>query len=96
MSTGRRFAEQEMYVLLSKILKNFRVEYNHGELDQKFQILMTPDRPATFTFIERDWNEMFVTRWPLKVTGSKLLLSSARIDLITLRAYRIRQIYVPN
>ncbi|KAK3103504.1 hypothetical protein FSP39_019686 [Pinctada imbricata] len=53
MCAGRRFAEQEIYVLLSKLLKNFKMEYNDGELDQKFQILMVPDRPATFTFIDR-------------------------------------------
>ena len=50
---GRRFAEQELYVLLSKMLKNFTLEYS-GDLDMKFQVLMVPDRPTTFTFKNRN------------------------------------------
>lgn len=53
MCAGRRFAEQEMYVLLSKILQNFKLEWHAPDMDQRFQMLMTPDRPATFTFIDR-------------------------------------------
>ncbi|XP_048741993.1 probable cytochrome P450 CYP44 [Ostrea edulis] len=52
MCAGRRFAEQELYVLLSKMLMNFKLEF-HGDLDMKFQVLMVPDRPATFTFKDR-------------------------------------------
>ncbi|XP_062593652.1 probable cytochrome P450 CYP44 [Saccostrea cucullata] len=52
MCAGRRFAEQELYVLLSKMLKNFELGYD-GDLDMKFQVLMVPDRPTTFTFKER-------------------------------------------
>uniref|UniRef100_A0A8W8M6H4 Cytochrome P450 n=1 Tax=Magallana gigas TaxID=29159 RepID=A0A8W8M6H4_MAGGI len=52
MCAGRRFAEQELYVLLSKMLKNFRLEYS-GDLDMKFQVLMVPDRPTSFTFKDR-------------------------------------------
>nr|XP_022297733.1 probable cytochrome P450 CYP44 [Crassostrea virginica] len=53
MCAGRRFAEQELYVLLSKMLKNFTLEYS-GDLDMKFQVLMVPDRPTTFTFKNRN------------------------------------------
>lgn len=52
MCAGRRFAEQELYVLLSKMMKNFSLEYS-GDLDMKFQMLMVPDRPTSFTFKDR-------------------------------------------
>ncbi|XP_048746407.2 probable cytochrome P450 CYP44 [Ostrea edulis] len=53
MCIGRRFAEQELFVVLSKMLKNFKLEYNHGELDMRYQVLMVPDRNTTFTFRDR-------------------------------------------
>lgn len=53
MCAGRRFAEQEMYVMIIKILQNFRLEWKHPDLNQKFQILMVPDAPVHVTFIDR-------------------------------------------
>ena len=47
---GRRFAEQEMYVVIVKILQNFRLEWKHKDLGQKYQILMVPDAPVDITF----------------------------------------------
>lgn len=38
--------------MLSKMVKNFSLEYS-GDLDMKFQMLMIPDRPVTFTFKDR-------------------------------------------
>nr|XP_034307414.1 probable cytochrome P450 CYP44 [Crassostrea gigas] len=52
MCAGRRFAEQELYVMLSKMVKNFSLEYS-SDLDMKFQMLMIPDKPVTFTFKDR-------------------------------------------
>lgn len=53
MCAGRRFAEQEMYVLLARMLQNFKIEWHGEEMTQKYQVLMVPDNPATFTFIDR-------------------------------------------
>lgn len=53
MCAGRRFAEQEMYVVITKILQNFRLEWKFPDLSQKFQILMVPDSPIHVTFIDR-------------------------------------------
>lgn len=50
---GRRFAEQEMYVLLGRMLQNFKIEWHGEDMTQKYQVLMVPAKPATFTFIDR-------------------------------------------
>ncbi|XP_060598310.1 probable cytochrome P450 CYP44 [Ruditapes philippinarum] len=47
MCAGRRFAEQEMYVVIIKLLQNFRLEWRKSsDLGQKYQILMVPDAPV--------------------------------------------------
>ena len=51
--SGRRFAEQEMYVVIIKILQNFQLEWKFADLSQKFQILMVPDAPVHVTFKDR-------------------------------------------
>ncbi|KAL4226163.1 hypothetical protein ACF0H5_014149 [Mactra antiquata] len=53
MCAGRRFAEQEMYVVMTKMLQNFRLEWKHKDLKQKYQILMVPDAPVDITFHKR-------------------------------------------
>ncbi|VDH98564.1 cytochrome P450, family 49, subfamily A [Mytilus galloprovincialis] len=53
MCAGRRFAEQELYVLLGRMLQNFKIEWHGKEMTQKYQVLMVPDKPATFTFVDR-------------------------------------------
>ncbi|XP_048761818.1 cytochrome P450 10-like [Ostrea edulis] len=54
MCIGRRFAEQEMYILLTKIVQNYQVEYNHGTVEPVLNTVMNPDRPLLFSFIPRD------------------------------------------
>jgi len=39
-----------MYVVIVKILQNFRLEWKHKDLGQKYQILMVPDAPVDITF----------------------------------------------
>lgn len=52
---GRRFAEQEMYVFLVKLLQNFRVTWpNKQPMKQKYEMLLRPDIPATFRFEPRN------------------------------------------
>ncbi|XP_070575854.1 probable cytochrome P450 49a1 isoform X2 [Ptychodera flava] len=53
MCIGRRFAEQEIQILLAKLIKAFRIEWHHQPMTQLFQLLNAPDVPAQFTFIDR-------------------------------------------
>ncbi|OWF54646.1 probable cytochrome P450 CYP44 [Mizuhopecten yessoensis] len=53
MCIGRRIAEQDMYVMMAKLLKRFKITTPTDELGLKFQIIQTLDRPITFTFEER-------------------------------------------
>ncbi|XP_041347656.1 probable cytochrome P450 CYP44 [Gigantopelta aegis] len=53
MCAGRRFAEQELYVLLTKILLKYQIQWHHGKMGQKYEILMVPDCPAQFSFVKR-------------------------------------------
>ncbi|XP_022312941.2 cytochrome P450 10-like [Crassostrea virginica] len=54
MCIGRRFAEQEMHILLTKIVQNFRLEYNHAPVGAVLNTVMTPDRPLQISFIPRN------------------------------------------
>uniref|UniRef100_A0A8W8N4Z2 Cytochrome P450 10 n=1 Tax=Magallana gigas TaxID=29159 RepID=A0A8W8N4Z2_MAGGI len=54
MCIGRRFAEQEMYILLTKIVQNYKVEYRHGSVEPLLNMVMSPDRPLQFSFIPRE------------------------------------------
>ncbi|XP_046569140.1 probable cytochrome P450 CYP44 [Haliotis rubra] len=53
MCAGRRFAEQDLYVLLTKVLQRFQVKWHHKEMGQRYQVLMVPDCPARFSFADR-------------------------------------------
>ncbi|CAH1791274.1 unnamed protein product [Owenia fusiformis] len=54
MCAGRRFAEQDIHVLLIKLLLNFRMEWGSDkELGKRFRILFTPDRESSIKFIPR-------------------------------------------
>ncbi|KAG8221872.1 hypothetical protein J437_LFUL003248 [Ladona fulva] len=50
---GRRFAELEMEILLAKIIRNFHIEYNYGEMTYVSMILTTPKDPLRFKVSER-------------------------------------------
>lgn len=49
---GRRFAEMEIFVALARILREFKVEYNHGPLKYKISIILSPDDDLKFKFID--------------------------------------------
>lgn len=53
MCIGRRIAEQEIFILLTKIIQNFRLEYNHEDVQPVLNTVMTPDRPLQIKFIPR-------------------------------------------
>lgn len=50
-----RFAEQDLLVLLSTILRRFRLSYSPGEkMDQIYNTLLFPDRPLRVIFNKRE------------------------------------------
>jgi len=50
--SGMRLAEQEMRLLIIKLLQNFRLEWPKDErkLGQEYVMLLKPDRPARIQF----------------------------------------------
>lgn len=54
MCIGRRMAEQELYLAVSKIIQKFKIEYNSDEdVQPVLNLFMTPDRPMKLTFTHR-------------------------------------------
>lgn len=53
MCLGRRIAQNEMYILTSRLMQNFKVEYHHEEIQLRTGLTSTPNRPLKFKFIER-------------------------------------------
>lgn len=48
---GRRFAEQEMYVVIMKFLQNYRMEWPHQEeMKQIYSVTLAPSMPAKIHF----------------------------------------------
>ncbi|XP_064613084.1 probable cytochrome P450 CYP44 [Liolophura sinensis] len=54
MCVGRRFAEQELYTMLTKLFKTFHIEWTGADLDKSYRILTEPSRPSQFIFTERN------------------------------------------
>ncbi|CAG0914444.1 unnamed protein product [Notodromas monacha] len=50
MCLGRRFAEQEMWLLTAKLIQNFDVKYHYEDIDIRSRLLMIPDKPLKFQF----------------------------------------------
>ena len=42
-----------MYVFIIKLLHRFKLEWHHGEMKQKFRMLLVPDQEANLTFTDR-------------------------------------------
>lgn len=53
MCLGRRVAELEMYVLICKLLRRFRLEYHHGPLELRQKLFTVPDKPVKIKFVDR-------------------------------------------
>ncbi|XP_023218124.1 probable cytochrome P450 301a1, mitochondrial [Centruroides sculpturatus] len=53
MCIGRRIAEQEMLLLITKIIQNFNIEYNYEDIDCYYRLVNVPDKPLRFRFIDR-------------------------------------------
>ncbi|KAL5022073.1 hypothetical protein ScPMuIL_001228 [Solemya velum] len=58
MCIGRRLAEQEIYILLAKVIQNFKLEYSQEPVEPVLKIVMTPDRPMKIRFIPRIINHI--------------------------------------
>ncbi|XP_044746952.1 probable cytochrome P450 49a1 [Coccinella septempunctata] len=50
---GRRFAETELQILLSKIFRKYKVSYNYGALTYKITPTYVPEQPLKFKLTER-------------------------------------------
>ncbi|CAL7945298.1 unnamed protein product [Xylocopa violacea] len=53
MCLGRRFAELEMLVVISKILQRYKIEYHHERLEYYINPMYTPKGPLNLKFIVR-------------------------------------------
>nr|XP_053641381.1 LOW QUALITY PROTEIN: probable cytochrome P450 49a1 [Cherax quadricarinatus] len=53
MCVGRRLAEQEIYVLLARLLLKYNLEYKYEDWDPVFTFIYKPDKPQNFTMTER-------------------------------------------
>lgn len=54
MCIGRRIAEQEMHLALTKIVEQFNLSYHHDDVEPVLNTVMTPDRPMRIRFTPRD------------------------------------------
>jgi cytochrome P450 len=52
MCVGRRFAELEMEVLITRIIQNYKIEWNYEDLKIKSVLVNVPDGDLKFKFTE--------------------------------------------
>nr|CAD7585730.1 unnamed protein product [Timema genevievae] len=52
MCPGKRFVDQELHLILAKIVQEFEVKFD-GEMGLQFEFFLAPDGPVNFTFIDR-------------------------------------------
>ncbi|CAG9759686.1 unnamed protein product [Ceutorhynchus assimilis] len=52
---GRRFAETELNIMLAKIFRKYKIEYNYGPLSYKITPTYVPEQPLKFKLIKRDF-----------------------------------------
>jgi cytochrome P450 len=53
MCLGRRFADLEMQILLAKLIRNYKLEYNHEPLKYAITFMYAPDGPLKFKMTKR-------------------------------------------
>lgn len=53
MCIGRRFAENEMHILVAKLLRRYQIEYNYGPITYKVNPTYIPEQPLKFRLTER-------------------------------------------
>ncbi|XP_069672594.1 probable cytochrome P450 301a1, mitochondrial [Periplaneta americana] len=53
MCLGRRFADLEMETVIAKIIRNFKIEYEYGDMKFESKLLYTPVSPLRFKMVDR-------------------------------------------
>ncbi|XP_076619364.1 putative cytochrome P450 301a1, mitochondrial [Colletes latitarsis] len=53
MCLGRRFADLEMLIVISKILQRYKLEYHHEKLEYYINPMYTPKGPLKLKFVDR-------------------------------------------
>lgn len=53
MCIGRRLAEQEMYIFLTRVMQQFTVDYKYEDIDINTSLVCTPSQPLRFNLTER-------------------------------------------
>ncbi|KAG8226450.1 hypothetical protein J437_LFUL003442 [Ladona fulva] len=53
MCIGKRFAEMETAILISKLVRNFKLEYNYGEMTYSSRLVHKPENPLKYKLTER-------------------------------------------
>lgn len=53
MCIGRRFAENELHILVAKLFRRYRIEYNYGPITYKVNPTYIPEQPLKFKLTER-------------------------------------------
>lgn len=54
MCLGRRFSDLEMQILMAKLVRNYKLEYNHKSLDYAVTFMYAPDGPLKFKMTKRE------------------------------------------
>uniref|UniRef100_A0A915LD78 Class II aldolase/adducin N-terminal domain-containing protein n=1 Tax=Romanomermis culicivorax TaxID=13658 RepID=A0A915LD78_ROMCU len=53
MCAGRRFAEQDLYIALTKIVSKFKIKHEGPPVDQEMRTLLLPTNTECFSFLDR-------------------------------------------
>ena len=54
MCAGRRIAETELYLLATRLIQKYKIEYPDDEIIEPIvRVLAVPDRPLRVKFIDR-------------------------------------------
>ncbi|XP_035214006.1 probable cytochrome P450 12a4, mitochondrial [Stegodyphus dumicola] len=64
---GRRLAELETISLMTEIIRNFKLEYHHEEIDMLTRMINVPDKPLRINFIEKRCRSLLSKNWHLDV-----------------------------
>lgn len=51
---GRRFADMEMLILLSKLVRNYKLDFKHPPLKYAITFMYAPDGDLKFTMTPRE------------------------------------------
>ncbi|CAG0884942.1 unnamed protein product, partial [Darwinula stevensoni] len=90
MCVGRRIAEQEMWVVLAKLLQHFNIEYHHADIQIQTRLLNTPDKPLK---IGMQYIKEAIKKFQKRVDGNEQDLSVLE-SLLTQSALTEKEVLV--